>query len=1814
MPTIVGVDRERGKRKVVRGWVGILGRTSTSYCFGSKPALNKRCSPDILINCTERGCCHHRRHLLLLATITRRTYIGMVGPGGIGIFTTSNRAASVSNGGSTESRGVSPASSGPAGPYFEAQVGASYLLAMLTGGEPRGLPGMTLDRIELQRASEGRPLDDVIIHAHNVDGTTAVLEIQVKRAIAFSPRDEVFRDVVQQIAAAACRQNFWTGRYELAVATAKTSAKISGPYQDVLTWARQLDSATTFMDRINRPGSANNDMRTFVGTFRARLQEAGASHDNETVWRLLRRFQILVYDFTAPGSADESRARNRAALALHSDDAAHATMLWTELIEISLRAAASGGDRTREALLEDFRGWPFRLAGERRHTSARRRLAEASKNTLDDIDDSVGGVVLLRHERLAEIRTALDAGRYVEIRGNSGVGKSGLLKHLARQVSAESRLIVLSPVRTTPRGWPHMRAVLEFDGTAPELLADLAQSGDAILFIDNLNRFAEDERLTVNDLVRAASTVPGVSVVATARAGLGDDETNWLPADALERLVRATPITIDELSDAEIGELRHAAPELAPLLAGGHPAQQVARNLFRLSRLATRGTANSQRTEIDMVRQWWDTADGKDDGRRERARVVRAIAEGALAGIGTVNVTDLPPAGVDSLVRSETLRDFGNDRVAFRHDVFAEWAVSCLLSDISVFDQLPLQSPAPAILARGVDLAARFAIERSADSIAWQQLLERVSRKGVHGSWRRAALLALVRSEAVTDVLTRASELLLAEHARLLRELIRTVKAVDVRPASQLFAALGVDPAAVPSHFNTPHGPTWARLIAWLLALGDRMPAAAIPDVASLYFDWSLAFWGRDPVTPLLLPWILRWLSAIEDAREANSNHELRAAFIGNLDGANLSDLEDSLRTTFVSFCDRTPTLAETYLDSVMRRQRNERAVKGILKYRGRLSEAAPAHLAALTVAALIPPVDPDGCERQHGRTRENEAFTWTDRQFVPASPEQGPFLELLIHAPQHGLALVRQLVDHANVFRSGGQPHGSNAFLVTFPNGPRTFPWMQSYNWSREGGARSFAVQSALMALEAWAHKRIEAGEAIENVIADVLGTGDAPAAYLLVAVDLVLSHWPASRDAAVPFLGCPELLAIDRQRWSYDVTPVPDIFGLGNLRRVPHGHATIESLKQRPSRRAMLDERLSDLAVEGPEDVRQRVAQLLRDAVIRLGLYGEEDDPGDAAFMAVHAGNRLVPENYTDVEVRLRDGRTAVGKQYVAPEAERRHMERLQSARGNRLNDVDFQLVITAAIEDPRQSTPEFAASAAEWAQRSDSPPADSEDNDSGMQQQAVVGAAMIAMRDLTGDQRARFRSWAMTAFSIALQGEDDPITRARDGLKFNPAAIAFAGMAYAIADGPTREQVAAILALVYRPAAAHGFIAASTAVAAANSRLPKAIIRCALRSSIFYARRWNETNEDRLAHEEHHRANVNSAIRAELVWLYDDAAEPPWPVIPRVHPRTKERIRISIDGNRSFAKTTDSVVDAVRFDSQAAATWLRGVDAVRDRDWLPAVLRACADWTWAANGSGLDVRDEISRKPHEWNDVYFALLARNLAGADDATVDRLALDPLGSLPDKSFLDAFTSFQRSVDVAHFNNQGLDTASAARIRARLADRLRASNRWRWMVGQQSPGIETHLGPAIATLFFNDYGWAQPAKAYLPPALIDRLTPFLPALERCAVEGATYFVAIVTLNLLEVAPRPAHLSFLLAAASGWMSAFPDSTDFWIEHGMGRRVCTLIDAARQMEPSLLAPGEQLRDQVNQLLPGLVRVGVADAARLERAVQLDEQRTS
>lgn len=138
--------------------------------------------------------------------------------------------------------GSSPLAAGPTGASFEVQVGASFLLEMLAESPCRGMKAFKINQVSFQQGDAGHPLDDVIVEGTNKVGEIVTLEIQAKHSISFSPQDENFKKVMKQVSAATKMEGFWNEKSEFAVATAQTSRQISSSYQQVLQWARELNS------------------------------------------------------------------------------------------------------------------------------------------------------------------------------------------------------------------------------------------------------------------------------------------------------------------------------------------------------------------------------------------------------------------------------------------------------------------------------------------------------------------------------------------------------------------------------------------------------------------------------------------------------------------------------------------------------------------------------------------------------------------------------------------------------------------------------------------------------------------------------------------------------------------------------------------------------------------------------------------------------------------------------------------------------------------------------------------------------------------------------------------------------------------------------------------------------------------------------------------------------------------------------------------------------------------------------------------------------------------------------------------------------------------------------------------------------------------------------------------------------------------------------------------------------------------------------------------------------------------------------------
>lgn len=1191
--------------------------------------------------------------------------------------------------------------------------------------------------------------------------------------------------------------------------------------------------------------------------------------------------------------------------------------------------------------------------------------------------------------------------RFIEIRGEAGVGKSALLKRFALEVARESRVLALAPGRVAPGGWETMKARLGFVGSVDAFLRDLASDGGGWLFLDNLDFYTADERKTVNDLLRAAALVPGFVVVATARARFGLDESSWLDGKALTALGKSKPVLVEPIEDDELGQLRNAEPRLFALLAPDHPASAVTRNLYLLSRLLKLPEgATLPRTEIAMATTWWKNAAGEpgDATARTRGRVLRDLGERALKGEVTFDVAALDAPAIDALVAAEALSDFGNDRVAFRHDVLREWAIANVIAnDASKIALLPLAVLGSPAQLRGVELAARVAVEETRDAATWRQMLDAVSGAGSHSVWRRAVLLAVIHSEAAEQSIILMGDTLLADDAAVLRELIPIMTAVDVRPARD-FLDPGVDPRFIPEGFNIPSGPAWPYLVAWVLSQGLKLPLRAVPEVVELYIGWcSLGlFVPGDRLTPLVLTQFKIWLTDIENAKDWDDWRDRRArtpAFNGAVDGEHLRRIETDMRLYLALLAARVPDVAKQYLTHVQTLKRKDDIYGKLMKSRGTLAQAAPEELAAITLDYLRKPAGEEDGDDSFAldRRRIDGALARADKDFLPAAPSQGPFYDLLKTAPAIGLKLIRTLVDEVIAYHANGEePDDDNVLLIEMAGGIRRFPWINTYLWSDH--SYYYSVTSALMALLVWAHERIEGGDDVATVIADIVGEGDAPAAYVLLAMHIIISHWPQSAATGVPFVGCPELLSLDLQRPIRTAANGIDFLGFGRLSKEPANGPRLASLAQRISRGVSLDELLGRYALlEGGNGARAALKAILETARQRLGEYQPGDDRGDPRLMAYLALNVIDPTNWVEV---TQDGVT--GRRYTPLPAEVAHFEPLQARVIANNTDLRYTTAINRLVDDTSKASTQNAEAIAAWAEK--------QSNGNGELpeaiDQAMLGAAMIAMRDGTPKLRTAKSAWAETQFARAYTRKPDVGGRMREGMLFNPAAIAFAGRTFALRDKtPTRSDYERVLRMVVADAAAaRGAAAATSALDALDARLRPSILRVAFTAAVYFWHPWNASDDLKRAADDEQRKIVEQAVVAELNWLTGQGAEPAWPTFDEGEIRGRGRRRgIRIGVPREPEPPPAREVSRRFVNHQEAALWLSALASRAEaaKTWMTAIETRYAAWTFAANGAGLP-EDEQVEPPDEWNAAFFQVMTSNFRGKTIEAALEPALEP--------------------------------------------------------------------------------------------------------------------------------------------------------------------------------------------------------------------------
>lgn len=983
----------------------------------------------------------------------------------------------------------------------------------------------------------------------------------------------------------------------------------------------------------------------------------------------------------------------------------------------------------------------------------------------------------------------------------------------------------------------------------------------------------------------------------------------------------------------------------------------------------------------------------------------------------------------------------------------------------------------------------------------------------------------------------------------------------------------------------------------------DAIPQAALPDVVDLFKSFTLALFGTDPFTPKIAEQLYRWLVLAEGRHRKMDGWAFDDSFGEGLDSDQKRSLETDLRHSFAIVAWRAPSKAKVYLQSVAALKNPDDITRTIIKFRGTFPRAAPRELADLILKGLV-------AEQKSDRHRTHrEPFTWLDSDFLPPSPAQGPFLDMLTHHKEEGLAFIRKLVAVAIDWKSAKCTPGEDGLTLVFPEGPRFFPWECSYFWPREA-ENQYAVGSALMALEAWGHQRLDCGDDAAEVIADVLGEPGAPAAFVLIALDLILSHWSKTHHLAVPFLSCPELLVLDRQRHLHDNMPPMDLGIWGGIGPdEPKGAIMEADLKSRPSRKLALESVLGLFVVrdDAPDPI--RLKQLLEDAAARLGPPSPDANYGDPAFMTQHALNVIDPANWQIGEN---------GPVYVTPQAEADQVARLQAKAAPRNSDFEIESAMGLVLDQPERSTPALAEAARDYARRHSAPPEVTDPYSHALRdhQLMLVTAAMLIARDASDAFLDAEVNWVRETLSNAAAIEGDDITaQMRNGIRYNVLAIATVGLTQLLkrrSDQRERDMLLAVAAR-YSAASAHGFGTVVTDLLLIDERLVRSILRCALAARIQPVRDYDRSEEQQAAIASERAARQRASVDAERRWLDGTDGEPGWPEFPSRQLIVRRGLRpsMSFDDDVEEPAASEPPPTAL-LESQGAALWLRELPGrlkASRHPWLLDLVRAYFGWTVVANGAGLDKSTELERAPAEWSNAFLGIAMRAAAHLHAGELMTM-IGELVALPDRSLFDISAPVILGLDQAYFDNE-LPVDLAVQAKQVIATRIVDSAGWRRSFDRRSLSVETHLGPAIAAVFMNSHGRFSPPQTYILRDGIERVDPFLPMLRPMLSTGPTFFVALLTLNLMEVAPQSGHLDFVLEGAEAWLKHFSDDAYFWVDQGIGRRVVQFIRAVMDTSAWLQNGQDPLRARIDALLAHLVRIGVAEAHEAEVSISTLEK---
>ena len=203
-----------------------------------------------------------------------------------------------------------PFSTGSGGPRFEANIQATFVTLMLSGGYAPCLPSWPIVEIKLQGAVAGYATDDLIVFVENpTNNDRRRLLGQVKNSIPITTKNKLFAEVIQAAWNDFNNPNVFTkGKDVIALITGPINTTDTDGVNGLLEQARHTRDADEFLTQVDRANFCSDNVRNKLAAFKVQLKTANKGNDVEEqdLYEFLRHFHLLGYDLAKKGSVVSS--------------------------------------------------------------------------------------------------------------------------------------------------------------------------------------------------------------------------------------------------------------------------------------------------------------------------------------------------------------------------------------------------------------------------------------------------------------------------------------------------------------------------------------------------------------------------------------------------------------------------------------------------------------------------------------------------------------------------------------------------------------------------------------------------------------------------------------------------------------------------------------------------------------------------------------------------------------------------------------------------------------------------------------------------------------------------------------------------------------------------------------------------------------------------------------------------------------------------------------------------------------------------------------------------------------------------------------------------------------------------------------------------------------------------------------------------------------------------------------------------------------------------------------------------------------------